>query len=342
MRPSVATLQSIAAVTAVALLAAWATACGGTSKGAERGENAAPLVVCTTTMIGDIARAVAGPEFEVRTLFGPDIDPHLFRATRDDVALLMRADVVFHNGFHLEGYLAETLERVAETGTPVVAVAESAVQGGEALRDGDATDPHVWMSAALWARTPAVVAETLAAARPGKDAASTHTTGLETRAARLRDELQTLDLEVDALLAAIPADRRVLVTAHDAFRYFGARHGIEVKGIQGLSTTSEAGLLAIESLVNLVVERNVPAIFFESTVSERNVRAIVEGARARGHELRLGGVLHADAPGNTGSYTAMIRHNAATIAGALAPGDGAGTSTGTSSDPVSSGTESLR
>lgn len=260
-------------------------------------------------MVGDLVREIAGDEAEVTVLFGPDVDPHLFRPTRDDVAALTKASIVYHSGYGLEAYLEPALAKVADGGTTVVALAMSIAGEAQLVSEkAGVVDPHLWMDVKLWARCCDVIASTLPV------------NGARERADALRAELLALDAEVEGAVATIPQRARVLITAHDAFAYFGRRYGVEVHAIQGVSTASEAGLRAIEELVDLIVDREAPAVFFESTVSERNVRALVEGAGSRGHTVAIGGVLHSDAPGEARSYAAMIRHNARTIATALGGG----------------------
>ena len=290
------------------LLAALALSCSG-SVDADLTEG--PRVVCTTAMIGDLAREVAGDHASVSTLFGADMDPHLFRPTRDDVKLLMAADLVLYNGLHLEGYLADALERVGDSGVEVIPVAERVLLEDERIDSEAAPDHHVWMDASIWSRVPLLIAGALGQQRPSAGAAFT------SRAAAIEARLLAADEAYRGSFGALAPDRRMLLTAHDAFRYFGRRYGLEVRGIQGVSTTSEASLSTIEELVNVVVERDIPAVFFESTVSERNVKALLEGARARGHVLRIGGVLHADAPGDAVTYEAMLESNVRTILSAL-------------------------
>ncbi len=288
----------------VALLGVSLWGCGATEVEAE--EHARPRVVCTTAMVGDLVREIAGEEAEVTVLFGPDVDPHLFRPTRDDVAALTAASVVFHSGYGLEANLEPALTKIAEGGTPVVALALSIADPTQLLSETEGVvDPHLWMDVKLWARCCDVIASALPV------------DGAVERADSLRAELLALDAEVEAAVATIPQRSRVLISAHDAFAYFGRRYGVEVHAVQGVSTASEAGLRDIEELVDLIVERGAPAVFFESTVSERNVRALIEGAGSRGHTVAIGGVLHSDAPGEARTYAAMIRHNARTIAAAL-------------------------
>ena len=292
-------------------LSALALSCSGSDPASADRQ---PRVVCTTAMIGDLAREVAGDTASVTTLFGPDMDPHLFRPTRDDVKVLMGADLVLYNGLHLEGYLTEALERVGASGVEVVAVAEQVLLEDELISDGAAPDPHVWMDPSIWSRVPALIAGELTERRPD-DAAD-----LSARATTMTARLTRADQRFEASFAELPRARRVLLTAHDAFQYFGRRYDLEVRGIQGVSTTSEASLSHIEALVEIVVERQIPAVFFESTVSERSVKALVEGARALGQDLQIGGVLHADAPGSAETYEGMLASNVKTILGALSVG----------------------
>lgn len=314
--PSLHPLTALALTCAASAIAL--TACGGADapQGATDGASTQGKlqVVCTTTMIGDIVKEVAGDLADVEVLFGPTVDPHLFRATRDDVASLLSADLVFVNGFGLEGYLQPTLEQVKETGIDLVSAAEEILDEGEAMTDADVPDPHVWMDASLWSRLPDEVAARLASERPA-DAALPET--LKARARAVAERLKALDAYAEESLRTIPEASRTLVTAHDAFRYFGRRYGVRVEGIQGLSTASESGLDALEQLVDLLVSSKIAAVFVESTVSDRNVKALIEGAAARDHEVALGGTLHSDAPGAAGTYEAMMRHNVDTIVGAL-------------------------
>ena len=277
-------------------------------------------VVATVGMVSDIAGRVAGDRAEVVGLIGTGIDPHLYKPTRSDIAALMAADVVLYSGLFLEGRMIDALERAGEAGRTVAAVAEG-IDPAELMEPGDfagAYDPHVWMDPSLWSEAVGVVRDTLTA----HDAAGA--AGYAENAAALQAELAALDEWAASVLAEVPASARVLVTAHDAFGYFGRRYGLEVLGIQGISTESEAGVRDIERLVETLVAREVPAVFVESTVSERNVRALLEGAAARGHTVRIGGELFSDAMGEpgtpAGTYIGMIAHNVATVAEGLGGG----------------------
>jgi manganese/zinc/iron transport system substrate-binding protein len=273
-------------------------------------------VVATTGMIADAARSIGGAHVEVQALMGPGIDPHSYRQTRSDIAALTRADLVLWHGLYLEAQMEEFMHRLRDR-QPVIAVGEAVP---ESLRIGHPDyegrfDPHVWMVPALWRHVTDRIAVALSEARP--DAAG----DFAANARALRDRLDRLESYAAEALGSVPPDARVLVTAHDAFGYFGRAYGYEVEGIQGISTESEAGLKRIRDLVDMLVARGIRAVFVESTVSDRNVRALIEGAAARGHEVTVGGELFSDAmglPGTyEGTYPGMIDHNVTTIARAL-------------------------
>jgi len=274
-------------------------------------------VVTTVGMITDIVRNVAGDKAEVRGLIGEGIDPHLYQPTRNDVMALSRADLIFYNGLMLEGKMSDLFVRMAGRGKPVVPVTAEILDSGDYVLtdEDDHYDPHVWMDVRGWILATGVVEETLA----GFDPANAEF--YRANAAAYRERLEALDAYAAEAIGSIPEDQRVLVTAHDAFRYLGRAYGIEVMGIQGVSTESEAGVRDIENLVDFLVSSRIPAVFVETSVSDKNVRALVEGAAARGHELRIGGKLFSDAMGPAGTYEGtyigMIDHNVTTIAGAL-------------------------
>lgn len=273
-------------------------------------------VVATTGMIADAARQVGGGLVEVRALMGPGVDPHAYRQTRSDIVAMANADLVLSHGLYLEAQMADFLRGLAEEGN-VVAVAESLPRDLLRAHDGyaDKFDPHVWMDPDLWARVVLSVRDALIATRPGDEA--TFRANAEAHLAAIAD----LARYAGGVLATVPPEARVLVTAHDAFSYFGAAYGFEVVGIQGISTESEAGLRRVAELVDLLVSRRIGAVFVESSVSDRNIRALIEGAAAKGHEVVIGGELYSDAMGEAGSYEGtylgMIDHNITTIARAL-------------------------
>jgi manganese/zinc/iron transport system substrate-binding protein len=273
-------------------------------------------VVCTVGMLADLARGVAGDRATVSSLMGPGIDPHLYKPTRSDLSRLLKADLIIANGLHLEGRMDDTLDRAAEAGRTVIRVGEL-VPKTQLIENAEenATDPHLWMNTRIWASTVPSIAAALTKVDPaGKETYAAN-------AARLQKDLLTLDEWSAARIATVPKSTRILVTAHDAFEYFGRRFGFEVVGIQGISTESEAGVRDLARIVDLLVSRNVPAVFIESTVPPRHVEALVAGARARGHEVRIGGELFSDAMGDAGTYEGtypgMIDHNVTTIVRAL-------------------------
>jgi len=303
-----------AVVLATAALGLVALGCdGGAVEDGDRG----PLRVVTTIgMIGDGARAVAGPHAEVESLMQTGVDPHLYKASESDVRKLAEADLILYNGLHLEGKMGDVLVKMARS-RPVVAVSEEIPE--ELLREPPEFlgqyDPHIWFDVSLWRRTLAPIARELAALDPE------HAADFEAGAAAYGAELERLDAWVEARIAELPPERRLLVTAHDAFGYFGRRYGVEVVGLQGISTVAEAGLQDVERVVDLVVERRVPAIFIESSVPRRAIEAVQAAARDRGHQVAIGGELYSDAMGPAGTpegtYLGMVRHNVDTMVNAL-------------------------
>lgn len=276
-----------------------------------------PTAAATIAMIGDVVRNVAGESLEVRTLIGPGVDPHLYKPTARDVKELQAADLIFYNGLSLEGKMTDVLVRVGRGGKPVHAVTETILAEPEYLLDDGSEhyDPHVWMDVGGWMKATGVIADALVSFDPE------HEGDYRASAEAYLAELEELDDYARRCLATIPEGQRVLVTAHDAFGYLARAYNLEVRGIQGISTESEAGLRDINELVSYLVEQRIPAVFVETSVSEKYVRALVEGARAQGHEVRIGGELFSDAMGEAGTYEGtyigMIDHNVTTITRAL-------------------------
>jgi manganese/zinc/iron transport system substrate-binding protein len=272
-------------------------------------------IVCTTGMIADVVRNIVGEHAEVSALIPTGVDPHLYKPTRKNVLALSDAQLIFYNGVYLEGKMIATLETMAQADKVVVPLAERAVESAVYIAEGHETDPHLWMDVALWNQVAATIAQTLCEYDP------THVVDFETNLDSYARKLRGLDAYAKAAFASIPTEQRVLVTAHDAFNYMGRAYNMEVKGIQGLSTESEAGLQDLENLVSFIVERQLPAVFVESSVADKNVRALVEGAQAQGHQVVIGGTLFSDAMGPEGTYegtyVGMIDHNVSTIVRAL-------------------------
>ena len=273
--------------------------------------------LATTGMIGDLVQAVIGQRGTVEVLMSSGVDPHLYQPTRSDLAKVLASDVIFYNGLHLEGRMDEAFNRARQSGRSVCAVAEQ-LPKQLLLHEGndpDAHDPHVWMDPQRWRRVLLGIRDRCVLLDPD---------GQEIYESNTNDYIKQLDaLDAYALevLRSVPEDARVLVTAHDAFGYFGKRFGFEVVGLQGISTESEASVQDVNRLVDLLVQQEIPAIFVESTVPEKGIRALIEGAKSRGHTVQVGGSLFSDAMGDAGSwsgtYLGMIDHNVTTVARAL-------------------------
>jgi manganese/zinc/iron transport system substrate-binding protein len=293
--------------------AALLAACG---RGAVAEEDGRLYVVTTTGQIADTAAIVGGEHVRVDGLMGPGTDPHLYKASARDVDKLRAADVVFYNGLFLEAQMEEILEQMAERQT-VVAVS-SGIDPAELLPSAsyaDEYDPHIWFDVALWMQTVEQARDTLMEVDPA------HAADYEANAAAYLAELAALDEYVRAQAATIPAEQRVLITAHDAFNYFGRAYGFEVLGLQGISTAAEAGTADVQNLAEFITGRRIPAVFIESSVPVRNVEAVQAAVRARGFDVTIGGSLFSDAMGDTntpeGTYVGMVRYNIDTIVTAL-------------------------
>ena len=280
-------------------------------------------VGATVGMVADIVKAVAGEQGEVENIIGSGLDPHVYTPTRGDVAVLFKSDIIFYAGLLLEGQMADVLVKVGKR-RPVYAVTEL-LQGDYLIHNAESnhSDPHVWMDVAGWMKAVEVVAKALAEFDPQ------HADLYLQNAREYLEELKALDDYARQSIASIPTGQRTLVTAHDAFTYLGRAYGLEVVGIQGISTESEAGLKDINRIVDMLVAKQIPAVFVESSVSDKNVKALIEGAAARGHAVRIGGELFSDAMGQPGSYEGtyigMIDNNVTTITRALggeAPAEG--------------------
>ena len=273
-------------------------------------------VVTTVGMIADVARNVGGEHVRVVGLMGPGVDPHLYKASEGDVRRLFRADVVLYGGLHLEARMGEVLEEMG--GRTRVRAVTDAIPRDQLLAPPEfqgAHDPHVWFDVRLWAYTVDVVAQTLAAEDPA------HAGEYYANAQRYQSQLAELDQYVRVQAALVPEERRVLITAHDAFNYFGRAYGFQVRGLQGISTASEAGTADVQALAEFIATRRIPAVFVESSIPRRTIEAVQEAVRARGFEVQIGGSLYSDAMGTpgtlAGTYQGMVRHNIDTIVGAL-------------------------
>jgi len=311
------------------MLCAVLAGCGGTGAGTGPGSDlpakagsetdleAGIQIVATTGMVADIVRVVAGDHGQVTGLVGEGVDPHLFTAGRNDVAHLLGADMVFFSGLMLEGKMVGDLDRVRQKGKPVIEV--TAALDRSYLRTppefSGHPDPHVWMDVSAWSRCVTAVSDALADFDPE------HRADFQQNAADYQKRLAEIDGYIRKCVATVPRNRRVLITAHDAFGYFAAAYGLEVRSIQGISTDSEAAIADITKLIAFIVKNRVPSIFVESSVSEKNIRSVIEGCAADGFQLMIGGELFSDAMGTPGTYEGtyigMMDHNVTTLVRAL-------------------------
>lgn len=279
-------------------------------------------VVATIGMIADVAQEVGGECVNVEAMMGPGVDPHLYQASASDVATLRNAEQIFYSGYSLEGQLGDVLERFSER-TPTLAVAPASIDPASLITSQDVygIDPHLWMDVSLWAQTLPTLNAALSEARP--DCAATFDANTE----RYQTQLLALHEWVTDSIASIPDEQRILVTAHDAFGYFGRAYDIDVEGIQGISTETETGIADIRNMTDIVVDRAVPALFIESTINPRTVQAVIDAAQQRGQVVEIGGELYSDAMGDPdtvdGTYMGMIyrntQHIVEALGGTLAP-----------------------
>lgn len=308
------------ALTTLSLFATLLAACGGpapSSATAAPKERERPLLVCTTPMVADVVRNVAGEHADVETLIAPGVDPHLWTPTRSDILRILEADAVFMNGLTLEGRVGDSISRAENQKRPVLRLAQS-VDRTRLLVDAQRAsyfDPHIWMDPTLWSETAQPVANLLAGLMPAYKAE------FDANAAAYRARAKELDATCAQILSAIPRDLRELISAHDAFHYFGRRFELDVRAIQGLSTESEASIADLENLVANIAARKIPVAFIETTVSDRTVRALVEGCASIGHDLAIGAPLYSDSLGRLGTpegtWEGMMLHNVRVIADAL-------------------------
>jgi manganese/zinc/iron transport system substrate-binding protein len=279
-------------------------------------------VVATTNIVADLVRTIGGPGVEVEALMGPGIDPHLYKASAGDVRRLSSAEMIFYSGHHLEGKMSEVLERMGDRGVHTVAVAECVPEEKliESVDFSGLRDPHVWFDVRLWSNTVGCVAEALMVLDP--DNASAY----RERAAAYTLELEKLEVWVRQRVSELDPEERVLVTAHDAFGYFGRAYDFEVRGLLGVSTASEAGTSDVQMLAEFIVEHQIPAIFVETSVPPRYIQALQEAVRARGFGVEIGGSLYSDSLGDygtpAGTYEGTVRANVDSIVTALSASAG--------------------
>lgn len=309
-------MRPAALLALLGVLAALSSGCSDTEP-ASAGELAQRKVrvATTTNFITDTVREIGGDRVEVTGLMGPGVDPHLYKATAGDVRTLGGADIIFYGGLELEGKMADLLGKLARR-QPAQAVTAGIPEADlldppAGAPDGEQHDPHVWFDVTNWIHVSDTIADTLARRDPAH--AATYRANRDAYVRRLR----ALDAEVRDRMARIPRTRRVLVTSHDAFHYFGRRYDVDVAAVQGISTAAEATTADVERVAKLLADRDVRSVFIESSVPRQTIEAVLAATRERGHVARVGGELYTDAAGDPGTpegtYIGMVRHNARTI-----------------------------
>lgn len=307
------TIRKLLKLTVLVACLALLAACSGND---EQEADGKLKVTSTIGMITDVVRNIGGEHVEVTGLMGSGVDPHLYRASQGDIRRLEQADIIFYNGLFLEGRMIEILEKMADD-KPSIAVTDYIDRSK--LRPDDEIeneyDPHVWFDVSLWMTVTEAIRDTLVEYDPD------HAEYYENNAAQYLEQLRELHDEVKAKIHSIPEQGRVLVTAHDAFGYFGDAYNIEVVGLQGMSTASEAGTKDVSDLRDFLIEQQIKAVFIESSVPRRAIDAVIQGAKQLGHTIEIGGELFSDAMGEEGSiegtYIGMVRHNVNTMTNAL-------------------------
>ena len=281
----------------------------------EKQANGKLNIVTTTTMITDLVKNVGGEHINLQGLMGSGVDPHLYKASEGDVTKLSDADIIFYNGLHLEGKLVEVFEKMKNIKTIAVADAldENTLIGSEYFASN--YDPHIWFNLDYWKLATEFVVKTLSEAIPNQK------TTFEANGKTYIEKLNTLQTKLKTTISILPKEQRILVTAHDAFNYFGKAFDFEVVGLQGLSTATEAGVQDVQKLAAFIIENNVKSIFVESSVPKRTIEALQAAVKSKNHEVTIGGTLYSDALGNAdskeGTFIGMFEHNVNTIVNAL-------------------------
>lgn len=280
-------------------------------------ENEKLNIVTTTTMITDLVKNIGGDAINVKGLMGSGVDPHLYKASEGDVSKLANADLIFYNGLHLEGKLVEVFEKMGSQNIKTIAVSDaidkSTLIGSEYFASN--YDPHIWFDITYWEQATQFVVDKLSEALPSEE------NTFQENGNRYLKELSDLKAEINTTINTLPEDKRILVTAHDAFNYFGKSFGFEVVGLQGLSTATEAGVQDVQKLAAFIIEKKVKAIFVESSVPKRTIEALQAAVKSKGHDVKIGGTLYSDALGDAGTiegtYLGMFKYNVNTIVNAL-------------------------
>jgi manganese/zinc/iron transport system substrate-binding protein len=274
-------------------------------------------IVTTTTMITDLVTHIGGDKLNIQGLMGSGVDPHLYKASEGDVSKLANADLIFYGGLHLEGKLVEVFEKMESQHIKTIAVSDAldtkTLIGSEYFASN--YDPHIWFDVNNWELITNFVVQKLSEANPENKAL------FEENGKTYLEELKSLDADIKSIISTLPEEKRILVTAHDAFNYFGQAYGFEVVGLQGLSTATEAGVQDVQNLATFIIDKKVKAVFVESSVPKRTIEALQAAVNSKNHNVEIGGTLYSDALGNAGTpegtYIGMFRYNVNTIVSAL-------------------------
>lgn len=274
-------------------------------------------VVTTTSMITDLLNNIGGDKITVQGLMGSGVDPHLYKASEGDVTKLVNADVIFYNGIHLEGKLVDVFEKMGHKNNKTIAIADGLDKNtliSSELFQGN-HDPHIWFNVDYWADITRFVVNKLSEKLPE------HKAVFEANGKIYLTKLETLKAKIISIVETLPKEKRVLITAHDAFSYFGRSFGFEVLGLQGLSTATEAGVKDVQKLAAFIIDKKIKAVFIESSVPKRTIEALQAAVNSKGHNVKIGGTLYSDALGNAGTiegtYIGMFEYNVNTIVNAL-------------------------
>tara|TARA_B110000114_G_scaffold103466_1_gene108928 strand:+ start:1499 stop:2410 length:912 start_codon:yes stop_codon:yes gene_type:complete len=274
-------------------------------------------VVTTTSMITDLVKNIGGKHINIQGLMGSGVDPHLYKASEGDVSKLVNADVIFYNGLHLEGKLVDVFEKMGSATKTPIALADELDKTTLIGSDYFASnyDPHVWFNIEYFKQFAKKVTQILSEKNPK------NTVNFIENEKQYLAKLDTLENNMREIIKDLPVEKRILVTAHDAFNYFGKNYGFEVVGLQGLSTATEAGVKDVQKLAAFIIEKKVKAIFVESSVPKRTIEALEAAVKSKGHDVKIGGTLFSDALGNAGTiegtYIGMFEYNVNTIVNAL-------------------------
>jgi manganese/zinc/iron transport system substrate-binding protein len=311
-------MQKLHIILSTSIILALLSACGGRAAGPPADLADRPInVVATVGMIADAVKNIGAERVNVKGLMGPGIDPHLYRPSASDVKALGDADVIFYGGLELEGRMTEIFEKLGRSGTPTIAVSEGIdpAKLRKPIEFEGKYDPHVWFDVTLWQDAVRTIGKHMAEIDPESRVM------YERNTAAYLAQLDELHSYAQQRIASIPPESRVLITAHDAFGYFGQQYGMEVRGLQGTSTATEAGAADVQGLATYICERKVRAIFVESSVPPATIEAVQSAAQARGCSVGIGEQLFSDALGAEGTpegtYIGMVRHNVDAIANAL-------------------------